>query len=155
MNKKNFLINTIFLSFTVMVALFFISCSSSLPPVNADSHGVAIKGYDAVAYHTMHKAVKGKSIYQFEWNGAKWLFSTQEHLQLFMDFPEHYSPKYGGYCTYAVSQGDIADIDPEAWTLFKGKLYLNLNKDVQALWESNKGGYVKEADKNWPGVLKQ
>ncbi len=155
MNKKNFLINTIFLSFAIMVALFFISCSSSLPPVNADSHGVAIKGYDAVAYHSMRKAVIGTPAFEYEWNGAKWRFSKEEHMRLFMDFPDRYAPKYGGYCAYAVSQGKTADIDPEAWSLKGLDLYLNLDKDTNKLWKDGGDMIIETANKNWPGVLKK
>jgi len=52
-----------------------------------------------------------------------------------------------------VSQGKTADIDPEAWTVFEGKLYLNLNKDVQALWEKNMREYIRKAYENWPRLL--
>lgn len=132
-----------------------LACTSSIPPVNADAKGVAIKGYDSVAYHSMNKAVIGKNAFVYEWNDAKWMFANQEHMRLFMDFPERYAPKYGGYCAYAVSQGATADIDPEAWTVFKSSLYLNLDKDTQKLWENNLTANIEKADSNWPGVLKQ
>jgi hypothetical protein len=68
--------------------------------------------------------------------------------------PEKYAPQYGGYCAYAVSQGKTADIDPFAWTIVGGKLYLNLDKDVQDLWEKDREAYIRKADENWPGLLK-
>jgi YHS domain-containing protein len=82
---------------TLLILTVHISCSAPLLPVNADDNGIAIKGYDTVAYFTKGKPMKGKSMYQFEWNGAKWFFSNEEHMRLFMDFPERYAPKYGGY----------------------------------------------------------
>lgn len=132
-----------------------LACTSSLPPVNADSKGIAIKGYDAVAYHSMDKPLIGRNAFAFEWNGAKWLFANEEHMRLFMDFPDRYAPKYGGYCAYAVSQGSTADIDPEAWTIVKQSLYLNLNKETKTLWKKDMIANINKADSNWPGVLKQ
>jgi hypothetical protein len=155
MKKKNFLINTAFLACTVIIALFFISCSSSLPPVNVDSNGIAIKGYDAVAYHSMRKAVIGTPAFEYEWNGAKWRFSKEEHKRLFMDFPDRYAPKYGGYCAYAVSQGTTADIDPNAWLIMDLDLYLNLDQNTKKLWKDGGNKIIETADSNWPGVLKQ
>jgi YHS domain-containing protein len=153
--RKNLFIKIIFLYFTIIITLFFISCSSALPPVNVDSNGIAIKGYDAVAYRSKDKAIKGKAIYAFEWNGAKWHFSSEEHMKLFVDFPDHYAPQYGGYCAYAVSQGKTADIDPEAWSIVNNKLYLNLDKDVKRLWGKELQKNIASADNNWPGVLEK
>jgi len=86
-----------------LAAVFFawtfvlFACSAPLAPINVDADGVALKGYDAVAYFTMGKPVKGQKKYQFEWRNAKWLFSSSEHLVLFQKDPTHYAPQYGGY----------------------------------------------------------
>jgi hypothetical protein len=90
---------------------------------------------------------------EYSWNGAKWRFAAAEHRDLFKADPEKYAPRYGGYCAYAVSQGKTADIDPEAWTVFNGRLYLNLNKDVQRLWDKDRKEYIRKADENWPHLL--
>jgi YHS domain-containing protein len=135
--------------------LFILSgCSAPVKQVNADADGVAIKGYDPVAYFTLEAPAKGTHEFQLEWHGARWRFSSREHLELFRETPGKYAPQYGGYCAYAVSQGSTADIDPEAWAIVDGKLYLNLNKDVQTLWDKDRAGYIKMADKNWPELLK-
>jgi len=81
----------------VSIAVLFVSCSSPLPPVNMTSEGVAIKGYDPVAYFTDGGPVKGSPDLQYEWHGAKWRFASREHLQLFRENPEKYAPQYGGY----------------------------------------------------------
>ena len=141
-----------------LVSLFLIlaalSCikTSSITPVNS-AGGVAIKGYDPVAYFTEQRPVKGSTGFECLWNGAKWQFASAEHRDLFKADPEKYAPKYGGYCAYSVSQGKTADIDPEAWTVFEGRLYLNLNKDVQRLWEKDMVEYIRQADENWPRML--
>jgi YHS domain-containing protein len=125
-----------------LVSLFLIlaalSCTKIQPvsPVNS-AGGVAIKGYDPIAYFTEQRPVKGSEAYEYLWKGASWRFASSEHLSLFKADPEKYAPKYGGYCAYAISQGKIADIDPEAWTVFEGRLYLNLNKDVQVMGEGH------------------
>jgi YHS domain-containing protein len=69
----------------------------SSKPVNTGWFGVAIKGYDTVAYHTEGRAVKGKSEFSQEWNDAKWHFASAKNRDLFAAAPERYAPKYGGY----------------------------------------------------------
>ncbi len=65
--------------------------------VNQTFWGVAIKGYDTVAYHTEGRAVKGHSKYSHEWNDAKWHFTSAANRDLFVADPERYAPQYGGY----------------------------------------------------------
>jgi YHS domain-containing protein len=83
----------------VMLCIFVLSSHGvfSLPPVNMDKRGAAIKGYDPVGYFTMGKPVKGSQDFSYMWNGAEWWLSTQEHLELFKKEPERYAPQYGGY----------------------------------------------------------
>ena len=113
----------------------------------------AIRGYDTVAYFTEGKPVKGDKKYSTEYQGANWLFSSKEHLDLFVANPEKYAPQYGGYCAYAVSQNTTASIEPEQFTVLDGKLYLNYNQSVNDLWNTDRAGFIAAADKNWPQVL--
>ena len=123
--------------------------------INSSLFGsVAIKGTDPVAYFENQGPVKGTKDYEYEWKGAKWRFSSAENRDLFIADPERYAPQYGGYCAYAVSQGYTAGIDPEAWSIVDGKLYLNYSLDVQKDWEAMRDAYIEAANKNWPGVLK-
>jgi YHS domain-containing protein len=142
----------------LVMAVFYVSTlrpASAFEPVNKTSDGVAIKGYDPVAYFTDGKPVKGSKSFEYIWMGAKWHFSGSGHRDLFMKDPEKYAPKYGGYCAYAVSQGSTADIDPEAWNIVDGRLYLNLNKKIREKWSKDIPGYIKKADQNWPNILKR
>lgn len=143
---------------TVVLVLLLSTCfacaKKPVPPVNVTSEGVAIKGYDPVGYFADGKPLRGTPEFEYAWHGARWRFSSAGRRDTFINDTEKYAPRYGGYCAYAVSQGKIADIDPDAWTIFEGRLYLNLNKDVQRLWEKDKEGYIQKADKNWPGVLR-
>ena len=127
--------------------------SAASPPVYAVD-GVAIKGYDPVAYFTDKKPVKGKAEFSYDWQGAKWLFASAEHRDAFAKAPEKYAPQYGGYCAYGVSQGAAVKVEPDLWTVVDGKLYLNYDKSVQKTWEKDIPGYIAQADKKWPGVLK-
>lgn len=115
--------------------------------------GIAINGYDPVAYFTQGAAVPGTDAYASDWNGAKLLFASAENKAMFDADPDAYAPRYGGYCAYAVSKGATAPTDPEAWTVHEGRLYLNFSTDVRALWRQDIPGNVARADENWPGVL--
>lgn len=114
---------------------------------------VAIRGADPVAYFIEEAAVKGSADYAYEWNGATWWFSTAENRDLFASNPEAYAPQYGGYCAKAVSEGYLASIDPEAWRIVDGKLYLNYSPGVQRQWAQDVVGNIAQGDQNWPGVL--
>src|SRR5208337_3874751 len=129
--------------------------ASAIEPINKTSDGVAIKGYDPVAYFIDRKPVSGSGEFKYVWMGAKWHFSSAEHRDLFMKNPEKYAPKYGGYCAYAVSVGTTADIDPEEWNIVAGKLYLNLSKKIRDKWSKDIPGNIKKADENWPTILKR
>ena len=141
-----------YLAFSLLTVLTVLSCTRSSPvkPVNVTSGDIAIKGHDPVAYFTDRKPVKGSAAFEYLWRGAKWRFASAEHRDRFKADPEKYAPRYGGYCAFAVSQGKIVDIDPEAWTVFEGRLYLNLSKDVRRLWERDKEEHIRKADENWP-----
>jgi len=77
--------------------LILLACAGSLSPINVDAEGVALKGYDPVAYFTLGRPVKGQKEHMFEWNNAKWFFSSSEHLAMFQEDPARYAPQYGGY----------------------------------------------------------
>lgn len=123
-------------------------------PVNTTFTGVAIKGYDPVAYFTAAKPVKGSADYAHEWNGAEWRFASAGNRDLFKAEPEKYAPQFGGYCAWAVSRGYTAGIDPDAWKIVEGRLYLNYSAKVQAQWAEDVSGNIAKARANWPKILK-
>jgi len=125
-------------------------------PLTYQEDGIAIDGADPVAYFSLEEGgdpVFGSAEYEYEWNGAKWMFSSQENLDAFAAEPEKYAPEYGGYCAKAVSEGNLAPTDPVAWSVVDDKLYLNYNLDVQEQWEQDIPGNIAKANENWPGVL--
>jgi YHS domain-containing protein len=112
----------------------------------------AINGYDAVAYFTESKPVKGSKQLSYRWMDADWYFSSRQNLDLFKATPDKYAPQYGGYCAYGCSRGYKASTEPDAWTIVNNKLYLNYNTDVQETWLKDKANFIQKADKNWPSV---
>lgn len=117
--------------------------------------GVAVGGYDPVAYFTERKPVKGGKDTTAEHEGVTWRFASEATRAAFQANPAKYAPQYGGYCAWAVSQGYTAKGDPQAWTIHGGKLYLNYDKKVRATWEKDIPGNVAKGDANWPGVLEK
>jgi len=114
---------------------------------------LAVSGYDTVAYFTQHQPVKGQAQLTTTYQGAEWRFSSAENRALFLADPARYAPQYGGYCAWAVSQGNTASADPQRWKIVDGKLYLNYDAEVQKKWEANIAELIKTADQNWPTVL--
>lgn len=131
------------------VALFLAGQAFAIDPVFSTKDG-AIRGYDPVAYFTEHKAVKGKKNISYEWQGATWHFASEAHREAFKQSPESYAPQYGGYCAYGVAQGYTPEIDPHAFQVHEGKLYLNLSKVVLKRWREDIPGYIRDANQNWP-----
>ncbi|MBI1760978.1 MAG: YHS domain protein [Acidobacteria bacterium] len=123
-------------------------------PVNKNVFGTALKGYDTVAYFKEGRAVKGKDEFRHDWMGAKWYFADTANRDEFVKNPEQYAPQYGGYCAWAVGHGYTANIDPEAWKIVAGKLYLNYDKNVQKMWEQDIPGWIEKANGNWPKLKK-
>jgi hypothetical protein len=105
-------------------------------PVNVDKNGIALHGYDLVAYFSDGKALGGSPKYQFEWSAATWRFASAANRDRFARQPDAYTPQFGGYCAWAVSRNYTADVDPEAFAIVDGKLYLNYSKLVQAQWQA-------------------
>ncbi len=135
----------------VLVAFFATAVAQTTSDVYATSEG-AIKGYDPVAYFFAKRPVKGKKEFSAAWGGQTWYFSSPENKKLFEAQPDKYAPQYGGYCAYGLSRGYKAKIEPEAWSVVEGKLYLNYNLDVREDWMKKQAEYIQKADKNWPTV---
>lgn len=114
--------------------------------------GAAIEGTDPVAYFVEGRPVEGKAEFSHAWQGATWRFASAANRDAFAAEPEKYAPQYGGYCAWAVSQGYTAEIDPAAWRIVDGKLYLNYSKSVQERWARDIPGNIAKGDTNWPGL---
>jgi len=115
--------------------------------------GAAILGYDAVAYFTDNKAVKGNPKFQSEYEGAKYSFGSAEHKALFDANPAKYAPAYGGYCGYAASIDRLSPISPEWYQFIDGRLILQHNKKAYDKFNADLKGNIVKADQYWPGLV--
>jgi len=115
---------------------------------------VAILGYDPVAYFTDGKAMKGSPQISEKWLGATWYFASTEHRDAFKSQPIRYVPQYGGFCTGGAAFGEAsANIDPEAWRIIDGRLYLFSGKEgLQEDFDPVAGELIGKANTNWPTI---
>ena len=114
------------------------------------SAGLALKGYDAVAYIQDGQATPGESQYSYDWGDTTWQFASADNKALFEHNPEAYAPQFGGFCSFAASKGFTADISPDAWHVVDGKLYVFADKNVQEEWVDGIGeGTLEASTSNW------
>jgi len=145
---KNF---TIIKTAAFTAGLLFSSLSFA-SAVNLAENDIAIHGYDPVAYFTDNKAVKGATKYTAIHDGAIYRFSSAKNRDLFKTNADKYAPQFGGYCAMGVALDKKLDVDPDAFYITDGKLYLNLNKAVQKKWLEDVPGHLKTASRNWAGI---
>ena len=117
--------------------------------------GLALKGYDPVAYFTEGKPVEGRKEFTHEYAEANWRFVSAANRDLFAGNPEKYAPQYGGYCACGISQAKFFDGNPQVWKIVAGKLYVNYNKDIEKTWAQDIPGFIAQADTNWPNLEKE
>jgi YHS domain-containing protein len=121
-------------------------------------NGLAIEGYDPVAYFKMNKAIKGKKDFSIYHQGSTYYFSSQANKDLFKANPSEYEPQYGGWCAYAMgSDGEKVSVDPETFKIINNKLYLFYNKlfnNTLKSWNKDENNLKKKADENWSRILR-
>ena len=117
--------------------------------------GLGAKGYDVVAYFTEGKPTQGSDKYTSDFGGVKWQFASAARRDLFAANPEKYAPQFGGFCTWGASEGKLFDVDPvNGWKIVDGKLYMNFNADIQAVFNKDPAGYVSKANRKWAALNK-
>jgi YHS domain-containing protein len=121
--------------------------------LNLDDSGVAIQGYDPVAFFTDHKPVKGDPKFVIKRDGAIYFFASKEHQALFRANPAQYEPDFGGYCAYGVSRNKLVEIDVDAFQIVDGKLLLQYSKGVRDDFNKDMQGNLAKARANWPGLV--
>lgn len=119
---------------------------------NATSTGLALQGYDPVAYFTNGEPTKGNWKITSSFDEATYRFETEENKIAFEKNPEAYIPAYGGYCAFGAAMGFKFDGDPTYWKIVDDVLYLNLSKDIQERWEGDVPGFIERADVNWDDI---
>jgi hypothetical protein len=123
-------------------------------PVNTHV-GVAIMGYDTVAYFREATARRGSVRYRWHWNGAVWLFSAAANRDAFAAEPERFAPQYGGFSAYGMSDGKFYPVDPGAFLIVDGKLYLHANHYVRRRWSEDLPANIARADGHWRRLLRE
>ena len=119
-------------------------------PINKTKEGVAIKGFDVVAYFTEERPVKGSAEFEVVYEDAAFRFASGENRDRFADDPEAYIPAFGGFCALGVSNGYKDDLHPEAFSIIDGRLYFNLTPSIHEGWLRNKNSHIERAEANWP-----
>lgn len=113
--------------------------------------GVAVHSYDVVSFFSGQPMV-GSDKFAIAHNGATYRFTSQANLDAFKAAPAKYEPAFGGYCAYGVVLGKKLDGDPRYWKVVNGKLYLNVNGDVQAKWSEDVSGNINKGNDSWTKI---
>ena len=141
------------MSSAALVGLLF--ATVLVPAARSEEPRLSISGYDPVAYFTDGKPVPGKSEFEYLWHKLRWRFANGEHRDLFAKDPDRYTPQYDGYCAMGAANDAAAHkdtVDPEAWAIVDGKLYLTHMRQAMESWRQNPAEYIKKADENWVAV---
>jgi YHS domain-containing protein len=125
---------------------------SAASSINISRQGLALRGYDPVAYFTAGKAAGGRAEFTSIIDGVSYRFASGANKSAFDAEPAKYLPQYGGFCAWAAAEGYKADADPNVWDIVDGKLYLNYNASVGRTWRAGKASFITKADANWPKV---
>ena len=118
--------------------------------LNASSTGLALQGYDPVAYFTEGAPTPGDWTITSTYQDATYRFASEEHKAAFDADPDAYLPQYGGYCAFGAAMGFKFDGDPNQWKIVDGELFLNISADIQERWLTDVPGFIELADVNWP-----
>jgi hypothetical protein len=126
---------------------------SSPAPVNVERSGVGLKGNDPVSYFAVGEPVEGDPAITAVHDGTLYAFASTANRDAFVVDPERYLPAYGGFCALGMSFGKKVDIDPNAWKIVDGKLYVQANPRAAELWQRDIAGNISKADGEWPTVM--
>jgi YHS domain-containing protein len=130
----------------------FALVAASTSAVNTNEAGLALQGYDAVAYFKAGAPTKGDAKFRARYEGATYQFANAENLKAFRANPAAFAPQFGGFCAMGVALDKKLDGDPNVWKVVDGKLYLNVNQDVSVAWNRNLAANIDTAVEKWPTI---
>jgi hypothetical protein len=139
-----------------VVLAFLVVAAATAPAkelVNTDTQGLALEGYDPVAFHTQQAAVMGDGGITSTFRGATYRFASTEHKRLFDAAPEKYVPAYGGFCAMGVAMGQLYPVEIRTWRVVEGRLILNKSAEVREMFDANRDGNIGRADASWPKLV--
>ncbi|MCX8507571.1 MAG: hypothetical protein ORN49_01615 [Rhodobacteraceae bacterium] len=134
-------------------ALGLVAAAQADQPMYYAPEGIALSGYDVVAYFTEGRPVAGSAEHAIKWRGAVWYFHSPESEMSFEMNPEAYAPQFGGYCAYAVAEGRTASVQPGAFFVRDGRLYFMHTEEMLRQKQAELTRIVTQAQGNWPHVL--
>lgn len=129
---------------------------------NLNKAGLGIKGYDPVSYHH-GKPQKGQKSLSFQYKGVPYLFATKENMSTFKKYPSAYEPAYGGWCAWAMLEGDKVDFNPKRYKIINAKTYLfydglfgnTLKKWNRLSIKESEAAMINRADKHWQRITSE
>jgi hypothetical protein len=133
----------------VAILALSLSLSAQAGEFSTNDENLALDGYDPVAYFTQSQPVPGSPEHQTEWQDASWRFASADHQALFESNPEKYAPRYGGFCAGGMSLGRKVKIDPEAWMIVDGKLFMGGASTAIDYMKKDTEAKIIKADENW------
>jgi YHS domain-containing protein len=140
---------------SVLLLLATIAAAKEKVLVNAGASGLVLHGYDPVAYFTKNEAVKGNEQHKATYQGNTFYFASEANKNLFKKDPAKYAPQYGGYCSMAVSMGQLEDADPRMFTIHNNKLLVQRNEKAHQMFMSNPDEFHRKADQQWPELVEK
>jgi YHS domain-containing protein len=140
-------------AFSLVLGPSYAALAEGKTLINLDKNGLAVQGYDVVAYITDGKPVKGAPQFASSYGGGTYQFASAEHKAAFDRDPEKYAPQFGGFCAWAVSKNSTAKIEPDAFQVVNGRLLLQYDKSIRDKFNKDTTGNLAKADANWPGLV--
>jgi YHS domain-containing protein len=138
------------MKFDIRIALGLIVIAGALLTVQATgaskyatTDGLALGGFDPVAYTTAGEPLQGSAEFTTEWKGSTWQFANERDLELFRHTPKHYVPAYGGYCPTCLLHDKLAAGNPEAWKMVEATPHLFCSEKEAEGWDNSETATYK------------
>jgi hypothetical protein len=117
--------------------------------------GLAVEGFDPVAYFVDGAAKVGLPEFELRYHGAVWRFRNPGNRAAFADNPGDYEPRFGGYDPVAIGRGAPTPGNPEIWLISGQQLYLFYDAQSREEFASGPQQIVMQAEGRWPDLLKK
>ena len=128
--------------------------------MNTNEQGIAIDGFDVVAYFTEDRAVRGSAELVVNHGGAKFYFANRENRELFRKSPEQYVPRFEGFCAFGIAAHKMrVPADPRTFKIYNGDLLLFFNDlhegtpvNTKLMWNANEKKLHADASATWQSI---
>jgi len=137
----------------LLLVVSFVAFGQGKSLQNLDKNGLAIQGYDPVAFFTQNRPVKGLPEFESQYHGARYLFASADDKAAFDANPAKYEPQFGGFCAYGVSKGKTVPVKIEAFQIVNGRLLMQYDLEVKKEFNKDAQGNLQKADQNWPDIV--